>query len=594
MPDVTEMTPGQVLADAEIAEFIKSMGLGIAEAQRALDENTVNQIPFFVAPQPGLGGKSLLELGLSPAFYHYQHADITVSLQMSLRIQKDFGFNLGVNFGLNDASTTSNSSSDNQSESSSGTFSSESKEARVEVISTTQGALVVGGKSFALTGDDPLKRITNLADSIRTDGASGVARALVTPNVSPVNPVCEPPSDQVVCSPNAVAFFNGAFTEAVIRITNTNGGQAQAFTIATGKTVNAGPKADNQALADDVAAKFITLGYRAVVSGGDGGLLEAVHFDFDKADIDQKENLRPQDPRSNRDKLANVVRILKQTGETVTIQGFTDRSGPTDYNLKLGQRRGQATLDELVKMGVPASQLELLASTGEERWKATPDGTKNPEFRVTDIKRKNTNDRLVTITGDASHPVEPANISPDTRAAPTGPQNGFIAAGGQAANGNLSGGGRKIVIKGQDFPISGAANGNFTTHSPEAYAANLARDVNANPTVHVQAWATGNVCNLANNEDKFDILLYSTEKRDISLSSEKDVKVTAQFAKSRTTLKAESATGNRTVAVGATIGLRYSKQFDQQITGNSTISARLVAIPAPPEFLDEIKTFLAP
>ncbi len=36
-----------------------------------------------------------------------------------------------------------------------------------------------------------------------------------------------------------------------------------------------------------------------------------------------------------------------------------------------------------------------------------------------------------------------------------------------------------------------------------------------------------------------------------------------------------------------------SRQFNMQVTGNSTISARLVSIPAPVEFLEQIRAFQA-
>lgn len=150
------------------------------------------------------------------------------------------------------------------------------------------------------------------------------------------------------------------------------------------------------------------------------------------------------------------------------------------------------------------------------------------------------------------------------------------------------------MIKGADFPTSGAQFGAFGTHSPEAYAANLARDVNANQAVQVKAWATGNVCNLANAGDNFELLLVTSEGREITLAGTSDVIVTSQFSKTQTITRADTATGNRTVAVGATVGVRFSKQFDQTVTGNSTISAKLASIPAPPQFLDQIKTFLTP
>ena len=83
---IEKMTPGQILADASVAEFIKAMGLSIADAQKALDLNSLAQVGEYVEPRPGLGGKSLLQLGLSPPFYHYQHADLTVSMQLTMKV----------------------------------------------------------------------------------------------------------------------------------------------------------------------------------------------------------------------------------------------------------------------------------------------------------------------------------------------------------------------------------------------------------------------------------------------------------------------------------------------------------------------------
>ena len=595
MADVTELTPGQVLADAEVAEFIKAMGLGIAEAQRALDENTVNQIPIFTQAQPGLNGRSLLDLGLSPAFYHFQSADMSVSLNISLRIQKNTGFDLGLSFGLTDATTKTSSNSDTKTETSSGTTSNtQHREAKLTVKVTTDGALKVGGTDFQLAGDNPLARIRNLGTQLRTTESTGVSRALVTSNVSAVNPTCAPPSDNVITSPNAVAFTNGIFTEAVIRVTKLPGGASEDYTLKTGTTVTVPKQADTAAHAKEVAAQVRAKGYSATAFAK-GDVLETLHFDFDEATIDQDEPLRPGETRTNRQKLNSLARALVASRAKVQILGFTDRSGTEDYNRKLGNTRREAIIRELKALNVPEEQmLPPVASTGEERWKGEPGPEKNPDHRLGEIKLGDTVDKYVFIRGDATHGIEPDKVTPDTRAAPTGPDNGFVFAGGASENGNLSAIGRKIVIKGADFPISGAQLGAFGTHSPEAYAANLARDVNANQAVQVKAWATGNVCNLANAGDNFELLLVTSESREITLAGTSDVVVTSQFSKTQTIAKQEAATGNRTVAVGATLNARFSKQFDQTITGNSTISAKLVAIPAPPQFLDQIKTFLTP
>ena len=88
MPDLEEMTPGQRLADTNVATFIENLGLGIARAQRALDENSLNTAVEMATTRPEFSNRSLLDLGFSPTFYHYQHADLEVSMQMTLRVER--------------------------------------------------------------------------------------------------------------------------------------------------------------------------------------------------------------------------------------------------------------------------------------------------------------------------------------------------------------------------------------------------------------------------------------------------------------------------------------------------------------------------
>ena len=66
MSDYNGLRPGQVLADASVADFISSLGLGIARAQQALDTNSIEQLDAFIQPIPGLGGKTLIEMEGKP------------------------------------------------------------------------------------------------------------------------------------------------------------------------------------------------------------------------------------------------------------------------------------------------------------------------------------------------------------------------------------------------------------------------------------------------------------------------------------------------------------------------------------------------
>jgi hypothetical protein len=89
------LRPGQILADSAVTDYIKAMGIAIAEAQMQLDINSLRQVGEYAEPRPGLGGKSLLQLGLSPPFYHYQHADLSVSMQIVMKIAEQSAFGIG-------------------------------------------------------------------------------------------------------------------------------------------------------------------------------------------------------------------------------------------------------------------------------------------------------------------------------------------------------------------------------------------------------------------------------------------------------------------------------------------------------------------
>ena len=57
---------------------------------------------------------------------------------------------------------------------------------------------------------------------------------------------------------------------------------------------------------------------------------------------------------------------LKSNGQRVVLAGNTDERGTREYNMALGERRGQAVQRYLVLQGVSPAQLEVV-SYGEER-----------------------------------------------------------------------------------------------------------------------------------------------------------------------------------------------------------------------------------
>ena len=91
-----------------------------------------------------------------------------------------------------------------------------------------------------------------------------------------------------------------------------------------------------------------------------GGLETVFYFDFDKA------TLRPESRAALQGHAAN----LRSNPKHIRLEGHTDERGTREYNMALGERRGNAVRDFLVLNGVDPSLIEVI-SYGEERPAAT-------------------------------------------------------------------------------------------------------------------------------------------------------------------------------------------------------------------------------
>jgi peptidoglycan-associated lipoprotein len=86
-----------------------------------------------------------------------------------------------------------------------------------------------------------------------------------------------------------------------------------------------------------------------------GGLDTVFYFDFDKA------TLRPE----SRSALQGHAANLRSNPKYIRLEGHTDERGTREYNMALGERRGNAVRDFLVLNGVDSGLVEVI-SYGEE------------------------------------------------------------------------------------------------------------------------------------------------------------------------------------------------------------------------------------
>jgi len=101
------------------------------------------------------------------------------------------------------------------------------------------------------------------------------------------------------------------------------------------------------------------VGDDTATSGPGGELLSkrVIYFDFDKADI-----------RADSQSVvaAHAQYLAKNPSQKVRLEGHADERGSREYNIGLGERRGQAVRRALLLQGVAEVQLSTV-SYGEER-----------------------------------------------------------------------------------------------------------------------------------------------------------------------------------------------------------------------------------
>lgn len=143
-----------------------------------------------------------------------------------------------------------------------------------------------------------------------------------------------------------------------IRVLLTSIVAAAALAACAGKTKPTPPPPSEQAPPPPMTHGEQEKGYTVEDLDTDSCLRQrVVYFDFDKTDI------KPQFEAA----IACHAKYLRQfPGARVTLEGNADERGTREYNLGLGERRGNSVSSALGAAGASTSQLNVV-SYGEER-----------------------------------------------------------------------------------------------------------------------------------------------------------------------------------------------------------------------------------
>ena len=100
-----------------------------------------------------------------------------------------------------------------------------------------------------------------------------------------------------------------------------------------------------------------------------------VFFDWSKADLTDRA----------RQIIGEAASARGQGVTRIEVNGFTDRSGPADYNMQLSIRRANAVAAELVRRGVPRNEIVTRGFGEENNLVPTADGVREPQNRRVEI-----------------------------------------------------------------------------------------------------------------------------------------------------------------------------------------------------------------
>jgi outer membrane protein OmpA-like peptidoglycan-associated protein len=386
------------------------------------------------------------------------------------------------------------------------------------------------------------------------------------------------PTDKVLVNSPTIAFLSPDFDNAAFRIREN---QDTDFVVNNSLTVTTTAQADLPAyvahFVSQLQAADFTVGR---INPGPRCAAGEAKFGIGISILSAEDN----------SKLGKIAQILKDTGLRIELEGYTDRQGSQTRNVALGIARAENVGKFLVKeCDVPAAQVTYSnpLSRGEAQHRADdPTGPEdNEDYRKTSYTFLDLDYYLITAGNKSDFVL--AEIAPNNIGNPTGPGNAYVSLY-DVVELSLVLAGNGVTVEGTSFGFSGSAN-QGSPGTAVAYANNLARDINAAP--NLSAWATGNVVQVARAQDAFQVQLFTKDNREISIAESSGFTVTSQFSRSQRTVKSQKQGSKRTTAVGVSIDARFSRQFNQEVTGNSSISARLVSIPAPPEFLEQIRAY---
>jgi hypothetical protein len=601
MSDLTKFSDGaSILQQVDVSDIFKNLALGIAEAQQKLDDNSIAQAIKLAETQ--INGVSLLELGFAPVFYAFQYADISASinLKMALKESLEFGFGLDLQIAKNKGyseDTHNFLSEDSYSETT-----EEYKASRQMNFRANEKNSVKINNKFVKQSEalEAKSRIEKFKHDIITQASveqvyEDIQSKKLTNNNSRGVDIWMDNGfirleESLHYKKDAVGILKiGSYTSAnAVDVNGTTAADGN-FLITTDLITTLG-------LADETSVLGTGQLYGVskdgkvyqYVSSAWTPILSTIYFPYNSDEVTMTKDLKtgPNDNsvagyppgvvanknHSNHGLVHKVLRLIHNYDpeSTITITGMTDpKGGNNPKNRSLATRRAENLKSYIFGSTAPVN-VKIDSVTNDP-------GNSNLEQRYAKIELDS--DYLIFIDGKVTENATPAKSS-------TGP-NKFVYAD---------------VKTTEPFYKLDAKYGSAVLFYNEDQAfSEVVEHVTSKIENHSYEFKDGQHYFLEDESIvKFTLLTNLTEEISIEHddeSSSSGTETSNSFLTSKT--KNEKSILNDSVsnrsqdssfALGASVDFRMSRQFEMSMEGNAAMSARLVAVPAPQDFVGFLRT----
>lgn len=584
------------LQAVDVSTIFTSMALGIAEAQRQLDDNSVKQLLILANPDNGVGGKSLIEMGFTPAFYHFQYADVSAAITLQIGFSEDISASLELEARF---SKQGGYSADNYE------FLTSSRDEEIRTAyKSSRDFTMKSSESASLSIEN---------NTVRMDQSEGARSKFLDferdiRNVKDYRVFREHKKENTEFSLNAAnevyIDYSGGFLNfylptqqtrdhGVLRIPAYNG--TDVIDVDTGLS---GGGADGDFILDtDMATTYPTAlaandGDNVIGFTGSQYLSPAggppkdltIYYEFASEDINWK-YLDNEDLKPVLDALGKAMK--GDPSIILTVTGHADGVDDQDkVNIPLSRVRAEKLIAEVVKRGASPSQFNIV-SPGEA---GAADNVKDPDQRYATLQLPVDADLLYFEGGPS------IGIYKNSALSPTPPSG-------------VTPGGAKWVVHhtGAAVAPSYTLDFNFMQETVTASVTTLAEIKTAIETEfgtsEFAIEEADNTLYVVREASEFRFSVYSADDESIDIKSNSSRNESTdvvedsylisdvETSQSRLLREIEDIDTSNAFAIGGSIDASYSRKFSVSMSGNASMSARLVSLPAPPDFLQQIKDY---